>query len=77
METFSGQFSEPTETGESASCGCVGIFFWPALVIMLQHMLADRRLGGEVVFLVEPWERFVFQIIPLLDTTVTGGGGIC
>ena len=54
----------------------MGFFFWPALVIMLQHMLVDMRLGGEVVFLVEQRGRFVFQIIPLLDTTVTDGGNM-
>lgn len=40
---------------------------------MLQCMLADIRLGGEVVFIVEQCRRLLFQIIPMLDTTVTDG----
>lgn len=36
-------------------------------------MLTNMRLGGEVIFLVEQQGRFVFQIIPFLDTTVTDG----
>lgn len=42
---------------------------------MLQYLLADRRVGGEVAIPVEEQGGFVSQIIPLVDTTVTDGGG--
>lgn len=38
---------------------------------MFQHILADIRLGGEVLFLVGHRGRFVFQVVPLLGTIVT------